>query len=320
MNTLKTIFFVLPCYNEEEVLPSSAEAVRAKLRSWTEAGRVSEDSRVLFVNDRSTDSTWEIIKRLHEQDPVFTGISLAHNEGEHTAYLAGMSEAVKFADAVITMDADLQDDIEATDEMLRFFLEEGKDIVYGVRNDRSSDPLLQRQSSAMFYRMMRRSGTGMVPEHSEFRLMSKRAMEALQKYGERNTFVPCLVTQLGFETAVVYHKRLARTGGKSKYNVKKLCDLATEAVTSFSKEPIRWIGFTALPSSLILLAGIIGLIVMKVKSGIFEPWILIFDSIWAIGTMLLAALRVIGEYVYKTSSETKQRPRYIIEEKTGLNE
>lgn len=309
------LYFVIPCYNEEAVLPLSAPVLREKLRTLTAAGRIAAESRVLFVDDGSSDHTWEIITALHAEDPAFAGVKLSHNAGEQNAYLAGMREAIRRADVVVTADCDLQDDIAAVDEMLTRF-EAGYEIVYGVRRRREEDPLSQRCTSALFYRLMRGIGTELVPEHSQYRLMSRRAVSLLMDYGEVNLFLPALVPKLGLKHTVVAHDRHSRAAGKSNYNFIKLLRLAIEAVTSFSSVPLAITTGSAVFSFICFLVSLIFLILRSAAAEALRTDLLLLASFWFTAALLFVSLRVLGEYLYKTYMETKKRPRYHIETST----
>ncbi|MCR5484086.1 MAG: glycosyltransferase family 2 protein [Clostridiales bacterium] len=307
-----TLYVVIPCFNEEEIFESTAEKIKAEMTRLIEKGVIGGDSRVLFVNDGSTDGTWKMICENAERDRLFTGISLAHNSGEQNAYLAGMEQAVKYADVLITMDADLQDGTDAVEKML-YEYENGNEIVYGVRTSRNKEPFLTRVTSEAFYKLMSRAGTELVREHSQYRLMSRRAASELLKCGEKNIFIPALVPLLGFKHSIVCHERKPRENGKSHYNFKSLFYLAVRAMTSYSVKPIHLIG---LLSALCFIAGIIGMVVFIVKCclGDFSNTALIFSCLWLAVSAVLFALRILGEYIYDISLNAKNRPRYIIEE------
>ena len=309
---LPVFYFVIPCYNEEAVLPLSAPALLEKLSALAAAGRIAPESRILFVDDGSRDGTWPFIQRLHGEDARVLGVKLSHNAGEQNAYFAGITEAAKRADVIVTADCDLQDDISAVDEMLARF-EEGYEIVYGVRRRRDEDPWLQRATSAAFYRMMKRLGTELVPEHSQYRLMSRRAAGLLLKYGEVNLFLPALVPKIGLKHTVVEHDRHARAAGKSNYSPLKLFRLAVEAVTSFSAAPLALATFGAALSGVLFLISLVCLIAVSVSRNGFSALWALTASVWLAAALLLAALRVLGEYVFKIYMETKKRPRFQIE-------
>jgi polyisoprenyl-phosphate glycosyltransferase len=306
------LYVVIPCFNEEEILRGTAELIDRKISTLIENRIISDKSRVLFVNDGSKDNTWRIVKQLHSENKLFTGISLAHNSGEQNAYVAGMMTAKNFADFVITMDADLQDDINAVDEMIAKYYE-GNDIVYGVRASRENEPLFIRTTARAFYKVMKLMGTELIPNHSQYRLMSRRTLDALALYEEKNLFLPALIPLLGYRHSIVYHGRNKRMAGKSKYAVKSLFRLASEAISSFSLRPIHLINYLGVLSLLIFM-GILGYSVFQTIAGKFDGWLLVLASVWAVGGALLLGIGIIGEYIGKTYLETKKRPRYFIAE------
>lgn len=303
------LYLVVPCYNEQEVLPETAKRLREKFTRLQEAGTVSPDSRVVFVNDGSGDDTWNIISGLHQQDPLFSGIDLSRNRGHQNALLAGLMTVREEADCVISMDADLQDDIDAMDEMLEKY-EGGCEIVYGVRSARKTDTAFKRLTAEGFYRVMKLMGAELVFNHADYRLMSRRALDALAEFDEVNLFLRGMVPMVGFRTDVVYYERSERFAGESKYPLKKMLSFAFEGITSLSDRPIRMIG--ALGGLLMagsLLTLLILLILGKVTGTAFLGCSLFFLS----GLQLLA-IGIVGRYVGKTYLETKHRPRYIIRE------
>lgn len=312
------LYIVIPCFNEEEVLSETANRLADKIKIMIEQGLVSENSKVVFVDDGSKDNTWKIIKQLHNENKMFSGFSLSHNVGQQKSLFAGMVTVKEYADIIVSMDADLQDDIDVLDEMVKEY-HQGNDIVYGVRSSRKNDLFIRRFTSENFYRFTRMMGIEIVPDHAHYRLMSRRAVEALSEYGEVNLFLPYLVPQLGFKNSIVYYKRNKRFAGKTKYTLRKLFAMATDGITSFSTKPIEMISILSLISFLAVIAGIIAIIVQKVENSIIPSWLIIFTSVWAIGAFQLLAIRVVGEYVGKIFKETKHRPRYIIAENL-LNE
>ncbi len=312
---LPVFYFVIPCYNEEAVLPISAPVLKAKLLALRDAGRISADSRILFVDDGSADRTWEIVTSLHGKDPVFEGVKLSHNAGEQNAYLAGMTQAIKKADVVVTADCDLQDDIAAVDEMLDRF-DEGYEIVYGVRRRRDEDPFLQRLTSETFYRLMRLLGTELIREHSQYRLMSRRAVSLLLSYGEVNLFLPALVPKIGLKHTVVEHDRHVRAAGESNYNFIKLFRLAVEGVTSFSDAPLAFATLCAGGSFILFVVSLVFLILRSVQGAAFRTDLALLTSFWFVAGLLFCTLRILGEYLYKTYMETKKRPRFHVETTT----
>lgn len=310
---LPVLYIVSPCYNEQEVLPISAPALLEKLNSFISAGRVSRNSRILFVNDGSKDGTRNIIKNLHLSDPRFEGISLAHNSGEQNAYLAGLFYAKDHADVIITTDCDLQDDINAMDEMLSEF-EKGNEIVYGVRKKREDETALHRGNAGFFYKLMKLCGSELPEEHSQYRLMSKRAVEMLSEYKEVNMFLPALVPEIGLKHSVVYHTRAHRAAGKTNYPFRKLVRLAIEAVTSFSSAPLIFITLFALICATAAVAGVIAIIVKAAGGAEFSAVLALFVWISFISAGIFAGMRILGEYICKNYTETKHRPRYQVEE------
>lgn len=308
-----TLYVVIPCYNEEEVVRETASRLLTKLTELQDKDMISSESKIMFVNDGSKDETWNIIKELHENNSVFTGISLSNNKGHQNALLAGLMTAMERADMVVSMDADLQDDIGVINEMVQKY-HEGCDIVYGVRKNRSKDSLFKRVTANMFYKIMNWFGAKTVSNHADYRLMSKRTLEALAGYKEVNLFLRGLVPTLGFKTDVVYYERAERFAGESKYSFGKMMSFAVNGITGFSVKPIRmitWLGF------LVFLGSIAILIYSFIRHFIGETirgWTTLMVSIWAIGGLILLALGIVGEYVGKIYLETKGRPRYIIEE------
>ncbi len=294
-----TLYFVIPCYKEEEVLPSTGPVFVRKLKALINCGLANENSRVLFVNDGSPDNTWDLIKALHEKEPLAVGVDLARNGGEKNALLAGMFYAVQRADVVITMDSDLQDDIDATDEMLRQYYN-GHDLVLGVRSERKDDPFSERFFSAGFYLMMKLFRTGLVSQHSNFRLMSRRAVLALKAYEHVPYFLPAVASTLPFPKTAVTHARAARKAGKSHYNYKSKIRLAVDSVLVHSTV-LPQISLAGLILCLLAaLAGFILLIVFGVKDHIFSGWSFVLclgGALGALGFFVLAAwLRRIGMY------------------------
>ena len=309
------LYIVVPCYNEQSVLPISAPALMQKLEDYISSGRVSPESSILFVNDGSQDETWNRIRDLHKKNLRFKGISLSHNAGEQNAYLAGMFAAVQTADVVITTDCDLQDDINAMDGMLDAY-EKGNEIVYGVRNIREKESFLHRNNAGLFYRLMSVCGSELPPEHSQYRLMSKRAIEMLADYGEVNLFIPALVPMLGLKSATVYYRRTERAAGKTNYSVKKLIRLAVMAVTSFSAAPLILITLFAVLCGVLSIISLIALIVFSVKDGAFNVLMCVLTAVFFVGAGLAVGMRILGEYLFKNYMETKHRPRYHIADTT----
>ena len=306
-----TLYIVVPCYNEEEVLPETSRRLRAKLEQLMAAGKISRKSRVLYVNDGSKDRTWELISRLHEACPLFCGVDLTRNRGHQNALLAGLMTAKDRADAVISMDADLQDDVEAVDAMVDKFLE-GVDIVYGVRSSRKKDSFFKRTTAEGFYRVMNALGAETVFNHADYRLMSRRALEGLAQFREVNLFLRGIVPMIGYRTDTVEYERGERFAGESKYPLKKMLSFAMEGITSLSVKPLRMItglGFLIFLVSLVMIAYNI---VRWAMGATVTGWASIACSIWLIGGLVLLSLGVVGEYIGKIYLETKDRPRFLI--------
>ena len=308
-----TLYIVVPCYNEEEVLPETSRRLKEKLTALTAAGKVSPASRVLFVNDGSRDRTWELISGLHAADPVFSGVDLSRNRGHQNALLAGLMTAKDRADMVISMDADLQDDVDAVDGMVDKYLE-GCDIVYGVRSSREKDTFFKRFTAEGFYRVMNALGAETVFNHADYRLMSKRALEGLAEFKEVNLFLRGIVPMIGYRTDTVEYERGERFAGESKYPLKKMLAFAMEGITSLSTKPIRFITGLGFLIFLISILMLISFIVKWALGMTVAGWASVICSVWAIGGLILLSLGVIGEYIGKIYLETKARPRFLIRE------
>jgi len=303
------IWMVIPCYNEEEVLTETAKRLKGVFSGMVAQNTISPDSKILFVDDGSKDSTWNIICELFNNDFVYSGIKLAHNKGHQNAVLAGLMTAKEYCDAAISMDADLQDDISVIPEMVEKFIE-GKNIVYGVRSDRSSDSVFKRTTANMFYNVMDSIGSETIKNHADFRLMDKKSLEALSDYPEINLFLRGIVPTIGLDYDCVYYERKERFAGVTKYPFKKMVDLAVNGISSFSVKPLRFAFAFGVIATLI---GIIMFIVALCIRPIIG-WLMVSSAIWFVGGVQFVALGVIGEYVGKTYLETKRRPRYIIEQ------
>lgn len=306
------LIIVLPCFNEEEVLPETTRQLTALFMEMIQGGVISDASRILYVNDGSHDRTWDLISRYHEENPFVCGVNLAGNVGHQYALMAGLETAKDVGDLIVSIDADLQDDIQAIPEMVQKHIG-GADIVYGVRQERRTDSWFKRTTAQAFYKMMSRMGVNLVYNHADFRLMSKRAVEQLCHYRERNLFLRGIVSQIGYQTDCVYYNRSERIAGESKYPLKKMVNLAIEGITSFSVKPVRalfWAGMVFLLIALgILTYVLIALMTGKAVSG----WSSLMLSIWFIGGCILLGLGIIGEYIGKIYLEVKDRPRYNIE-------
>ena len=306
-----TLYIVVPCYNEEEVLPETSRRLRAKLEQLMAAGKISKKSRVLYVNDGSKDRTWELISRLHEACPLFCGVDLTRNRGHQNALLAGLMTAKDRADMVISMDADLQDDVDAVDAMVDKFLE-GVDIVYGVRSSRKTDTFFKRTTAEGFYRIMNAMGAETVFNHADYRLMSRRALEGLAQFKEVNLFLRGIVPMIGYRTDTVEYERGERFAGESKYPLKKMLSFAMEGITSLSVKPLRMITGLGFLIFLVSLVMIVYNIVRWAMGATVTGWASLACSIWLIGGLILLSLGVVGEYIGKIYLESKGRPRFLI--------
>lgn len=307
------LYLAIPCYNEEDVLRDSAEKLNIKFNDMMAEGKITSDSKIVFIDDGSKDRTWSIISELHNENPVFQGIKLTRNRGHQNALLCGLMTLKDKADAVISIDADLQDDINVFDEMVDKF-ENGCDVVYGVRSKRATDTFFKRFTAEAFYKILNRMGAKVIFNHADFRLMSRRALEAFSLYKETNIFLRGMVPLVGYKSDIVKYERAERLAGESKYPLKKMLALAWEGVTSLSIQPIRmitWLGGIVFAVSLIfIIYTLISFFVGAAVSG----WASTLCSIWALGGLQLLAIGVIGEYIGKIYLETKRRPRYIVEE------
>ena len=314
MGKLLILYIVIPCYNEEEVLKETTKRLKAKLKKLLKEKTISTKSRVMYVNDGSKDKTWDIIKNINSKDKLFTGISLSRNRGHQNALLAGLLTAKEYADIVISMDSDLQDDIDAIDEMIKKYLE-GNDIVYGVRSKRKKDSFFKKKTAEGFYKIMNLLGVECIYNHADYRLTSKKVLEELSNYKEVNLFLRGIFPLVGFKSDNVYYEREERFAGKSKYPLSKMMNFAWDGITSFSIKPLRMIcvlGFIILFISILIM---IYSIIRKITGNTVPGWTFLSISIWFIGGIQMISIGIIGEYIGKMYQETKQRPRYIIEEK-----
>ena len=307
---------VVPCYNEEEMLPLTTKELTGVLSDLITKQKIAPDSYILYVDDGSKDSTWELIRKFHEEEKKVFGLKLAGNVGHQNALTAGMLNAMEHADIMISIDADLQDDTAVMEEMVDKF-HEGKDIVYGVRNDRKKDSFFKRTTAQMFYKVMAAFGVKTVYNHADYRLMSKRALQEFSKYQEINLYLRGVMPLIGYETDCVYYERKERVAGESKYPLKKMLALAWNGITSFSVKPIDFI--TALGGFLIFLCVIAAVyaLVSYCNGPTVPGWTSLILSIWFLGGMQLVAIGMIGQYIGKIYIEVKHRPRYNVE--TYLN-
>ncbi|MCI6497368.1 MAG: glycosyltransferase family 2 protein [Lachnospiraceae bacterium] len=306
------LYMVVPCYNEEEMLHITSEKLEEKLRTLKNAGRISDDSRVVYVDDGSKDNTWNIIEEMHHNNKVFNGVKLSRNEGHQNALLAGLDYARNHADMIVSMDADLQDDIDAVDAMIDKY-HAGAEIVYGVRNDRSTDSAFKRGTAQLFYKMMKIMGAEIVYNHADFRLMSKRAVDELMNFKEVNLFLRGIVPLIGFKTDIVEYERHERIAGESKYPLKKMLSFAIDGVTSFSIKPINMIITAGFVCFLISVGMLIYSCIRHFTGDTVSGWTSLMTSIWALGGLQVVSIGVVGKYIGKVYLEVKERPRYIVD-------
>ena len=312
MRSDNTLYVVVPCYKEEEVLPETSKRLKEKLTALIAQGKISPRSRILFVNDGSKDRTWPIIEELHASDRIFSGVNLSRNRGHQNALLAGLMTAVQYADMMVSMDADLQDDIDAMDRMIDAY-HEGCDVVYGVRSSRKTDSFFKRFTAESFYKLMKAMGVDIVFNHADYRLMSRRAVEGLADFKEVNLFLRGIVPQIGYSWTTVEYERAKRFAGESKYPLKKMLSFAFDGITSFSVKPLRLILFLGAVIFALSLVMLLWTLIRWIAGATVSGWASLMCSIWMIGGIQLLALGVIGEYMGKVYSEAKARPRFIIE-------
>ena len=309
------LYIVIPCYNEKEVLPITAAMFLQKVESLIEKNKISNKSRILFVNDGSKDSTWEIIQNLSKGNDFFKGISLSRNRGHQNALLAGLIEAKDYADITVSIDCDGQDDINAIDLMVDEYLG-GAEVVYGVRKDRSSDGFFKRTTAQGFYRFMRLLGAETVYNHADYRLLSSKVLREFADFKEVNLFLRGLIPLVGFKSTSVYYERHERLAGKSHYPLRKMLSLAFDGITSLSIKPIRIITTLGVIVAVLSFVGIVWSIIVELLGKTAPGWASVTCILCFLSGVQLVSLGVIGEYIGKIYLETKQRPRYIIAERT----
>lgn len=306
------IYLVIPCYNEEEVLYETAKLLEKKMTTLISNNYISPKSKIVFVNDGSKDNTWEIIKELHEKKNIFSGINLSRNKGHQNALFAGLMQIKDLCDAAISMDADLQDDIDAIDSFIDKFMN-GCDIVYGVRNERKTDTWFKRTTAQGFYKIMQAMEVNLVYNHADYRLLSKRALDGLSEFKEVNLFLRGIVPMIGYSSDIVEYKRKERFAGESKYPLKKMISFAIDGITSLSVKPIRvitTIGFLLFTSSILMT---LYFLLTYFSGNAIKGWTTIVVSVWGIGGLQILGIGIIGEYIGKIYMETKSRPRFIVE-------
>ena len=305
---MKTIWLVIPCYNEEEVLPETAKRLLEIHQKLVNTNKITPQSKICMVNDGSKDKTWSIISKLHNEN-----INLSRNRGHQNALLAGLMTAKEYADAVISLDADLQDDINVIEKFVDCF-NNGYDIVYGVRSSRKTDTFFKRFTAEGFYKVMKVLGVDVVFNHADYRLMSKRALEGLSEFKEVNLFLRGIVPQIGYPSTIVEYERHERFAGESKYPLKKMLSFAFDGITSFSVKPMKIIINIGIAVFFVSIIMLLYALISKILGFAVSGWTSLIGSIWMIGGIQLLSLGIVGEYVGKIYSESKQRPRYIIQE------
>ena len=309
---MNTIYLVVPCYNEEEVLRETASRLKEKMQVLISNKVISEKSRITFVDDGSKDKTWSIIEELNSNNKIFSGVKLSRNRGHQNALLAGLMTVKDYCDAAISLDADLQDDINVIDKFIEKF-NYGCDVVYGVRSERKTDTVFKRTTAQGFYKIMKALGVDIVYNHADYRLMSKRALDSLQDFKEVNLFLRGIVPLIGYKSDVVLYERNERFAGESKYPLKKMLSFAFEGITSFSVKPIRLILTVGILMFISSLAAILYFLIIWMAGKTVQGWTTVVASIWMLGGIQLLCLGVIGEYIGKIYIETKERPKYIID-------
>lgn len=313
MRKNNTLYVVIPCYNEEEVLEETTKRLREKLNKLIKDKRISNKSKIMYVNDGSKDNTWELIKKINKTEKLFTGITLSRNRGHQNALLAGLMTAKTYADVVISMDADLQDDINAIDEMIDKY-NNGCDIVYGVRSSRKKDTWFKKTTAQGFYKFMKFMGVDVVYNHADYRLTSKKVLDEFENFKEVNLFLRGMFPLVGYKSDVVYYERAERFAGESKYPLKKMLNFAWDGITSFSVRPIRMVLNVGIMIFVVSLLVLLYCLIVKLLGKAVTGWTFVVGSIWLVSGIQMLSLGIIGEYIGKIYSETKARPRFIVSE------
>ena len=308
---MEKLYIVIPCYNEEEVLDKTKTELKKKMNTLIQNKKIDKQSKVIFVNDGSKDKTWDLIQQFYQEDKPFGGINLSRNRGHQNALLAGLLTVKDDADIVISMDADLQDDIDAIDLMIEK-RKEGADVVYGVRNSRKKDSFFKRTTAQGFYRVMKMLGVDVIYNHADYRLTSRRVLDSLKDYREVNLFLRGIFPLIGFKSDIVYYERKERFAGKSKYPLKKMLNFAWDGITSFSVKPIRLVLNVGVIILFLSFLMILYSVIQKVLGNTVDGWTFIVCSLWLLGGIQMLSLGIIGEYIGKIYSETKARPRYLV--------
>ena len=313
----KILYIVIPCYNEEESLIDTSSALKEKMIYLINKKIINKKSKIMYVNDGSNDNTWNIIKKINNEDKMFTGICLSRNRGHQNALLAGLLTARQYADIVISMDADMQDDINVIDEMIEKNYN-GNEIVYGVRNNRKNDSFLKKTTAQLFYKLLDFIGVDIIYNHADYRLTSKKVLDKLSDYKEINLFLRGIFPQIGYQSANVYYERKKRNAGKSKYSLKKMINFAWNGITSFSIKPIKMILHLGIIIFILSIFTITYSIIRKFTGHTVSGWTFIVCSIWFVAGLQMLSLGIVGEYIGKIYNEVKARPRYIISENLEL--
>lgn len=308
---MEKLYIVIPCYNEEEVLDKTKTELKKKMNTLIQNKKIDKQSKVIFVNDGSKDKTWDLIQQFYQGDKLFGGINLSRNRGHQNALLAGLLTVKDDADIVISMDADLQDDIDAIDLMIEK-RKEGADVVYGVRNSRKKDSFFKRTTAQGFYRVMKMLGVDVIYNHADYRLTSRRVLNSLKDYREVNLFLRGIFPLIGFKSDIVYYERKERFAGKSKYPLKKMLNFAWDGITSFSVKPIRLVLNVGVVILFLSFLMILYSVIQKIFGNTVDGWTFIVCSLWLLGGIQMLSLGIIGEYIGKIYSETKARPRYLV--------
>lgn len=311
------LYVVMPCYNEEAVLPETVTRMLELFCGMEASGLITKTSRIVFVDDGSKDKTWQLISEYESKHPEVCGIKLAHNAGHQNALFGGLMSIKDYCDCAISIDADLQDDINIIPEMIRKFRDEGCHVVYGVRKRRDTDTVFKRTTAQGFYKLMKLMGVDVVYNHADYRLMSKDALSALSEFEERNLFLRGIVPLLGYKSDTVLYDRSERFAGESKYPLKKMISFALDGITSFSINPIRIVSSLGILACLFAVIMAVYAVVQKFMGNTDSGWASIICSIWLLGGLQLLSIGLIGEYIGKTYKEVKRRPRYIVEKTIG---
>lgn len=312
------LYIVVPCFNEQDALPQSHDRLMKLLEEMINNGSIAQESRLLYVDDGSRDDTWDIIAHLAGGNKSVSGVKLACNSGHQNALMAGLAAAVEHCDITVSIDADLQDDINVIPQMVESY-KDGCDIVFGVRRERKSDSWFKRTTAMMFYKMMNRLDVDTINNHADFRLMSRRSVLALLDYKERNLFIRGIVTKLGYKTDCVYYDRSARTAGESKYPLRKMLNFAIDGITSFSVKPVRMVFMVGVLFLIIALIMLIYVLTAYFLGRAVSGWPSLILSVWLVGAFILIGLGIIGEYVGKIYTEVKNRPRFNVDTTVGLD-